>query len=102
MKNIENINVEQEGVLFKGNYHFLNNTDFDKLLKRVSSNDYNIIKLGTDIYIRFNGDLSDLGNEIGMKVSDYINHGELGYEKEDFISGFKHGLSVADGTHDLL
>lgn len=44
------------------------------------------------------GDLSDVGNEIGLVIGKYLKD-ETGYEKEDFIGGFNHGLSLIDGTH---
>ena len=44
------------------------------------------------------GDLSDVGNEIGLVIGKHLKN-EIGYEKESFISGFNHGLSLIDGTH---
>lgn len=44
------------------------------------------------------GDLGDIGNEIGIIVAKYFSN-DLGYEKEDFFSGLKHGISLTDGTH---
>lgn len=44
------------------------------------------------------GDLSDLGNEIGIIIGQYTND-KMGYEKEDFIAGINHGISISDGTH---
>ena len=44
------------------------------------------------------GDLSDLGNEIGIIIGQYTND-EMGYEKDDFVSGVHHGISISDGTH---
>jgi hypothetical protein len=52
-----------------------------------------------DVYIKFNGDLSDLGNDIGLNIGEYINENKLGYEKDDFISGIQHGVSIIDGSH---
>lgn len=48
-------------------------------------------------YVR--GDLSDIGNEIGIVIGKYINKKEMGFELEDFITGLKHGISITDGTH---
>jgi len=42
-------------------------------------------------------DISDIGNEIGIAVGKYIVKHNL--DKEDFISGIKHGISLKDGTH---
>jgi hypothetical protein len=47
----------------------------------------------------YDGDLSDIGNEIGIVVGKYINEKEPGYEKNFFIHGVKHGISLSDGTH---
>jgi hypothetical protein len=44
------------------------------------------------------GDLSDLGNEIGIIIGQYTND-KMGYEKDDFVSGVRHGISISDGTH---
>ena len=46
-----------------------------------------------------NGDVSDIGNEIGIIIGKYISRESFGWEKEDFISGLNHGISLADGTH---
>jgi hypothetical protein len=45
-----------------------------------------------------NADLSDLGNEIGFILGDIIKD----MDDEDiqtFITGFKHGVSLTNGTH---
>lgn len=47
----------------------------------------------------YNGDLSDVGNEIGIIIGDFIDIDKNGYNKEDFIHGIKHGISLKDGTH---
>jgi hypothetical protein len=46
-----------------------------------------------------NGDLSDIGNEIGIVIGKYINKKDMGYELGSFVSGVKHGVSLTDGTH---
>lgn len=46
-----------------------------------------------------NGDVSDIGNEIGIILGKYINEKEMGWELDSFISGIKHGISITDGTH---
>ena len=45
------------------------------------------------------GDLSDLGNEIGIAIGEYHEENNLQYDIKDFISGLKHGLSLTNGTH---
>lgn len=48
--------------------------------------------------IKYKGDISDLGNEIGVCVGNtYENMTEE--EINDFISGFIHGVSLTNGTH---
>lgn len=42
------------------------------------------------------GDLSDIGNEIGTVIGKYCD-GENTIE--DFIRGLRHGVSLANGTH---
>jgi hypothetical protein len=46
-----------------------------------------------------NGDVSDIGNEIGIILGKYISDNSFGWEKDDFISGINHGISIANGTH---
>ena len=48
--------------------------------------------------VKYNGDLADVGNEIGFAIGKYISD-EMGYDLEDFIAGLKHGISLVDGTH---
>jgi hypothetical protein len=43
-----------------------------------------------------NGDVSDVGNEIGIVLGDFI-HTES--ELQDFIHGIRHGMSLTNGTH---
>lgn len=43
-------------------------------------------------------DLSDIGNHVGIAVGEIMSDKE-GFDKEDFIRGFKHGISLTDGTH---
>jgi hypothetical protein len=43
-----------------------------------------------------NGDISDIGNEIGVAIGEYLSTEE---ELDDFITGLKHGISLKNGTH---
>ena len=45
------------------------------------------------------GDISDIGNEIGIILGKYIDENDHGWDKEGFISGLNHGISLTDGTH---
>jgi hypothetical protein len=42
------------------------------------------------------GDLSDLGNEIGIVIAKHFDEDNT---VNDFITGLKHGISLTDGTH---
>lgn len=41
-------------------------------------------------------DMGDVGNLIGIALGKYLK------DKSDFIDGFKHGVSIIDGTHSKL
>lgn len=43
-------------------------------------------------------DFTDLGNTIGIIIGKYIND-KMGFDKDSFIQGVKHGISLSDGTH---
>ena len=45
---------------------------------------------------RYEGDLSDVGNEIGIVIAEYFDEENT---VDDFIHGLKHGISLTDGTH---
>ena len=49
--------------------------------------------------VEYDGDLGDIGNEIGIAIGEFVSKDELGYETEDLIHGIKHGISLIDGTH---
>lgn len=66
-------------------------SDFKEILKEVSDK---LIEVHYD-----NGDLGDVGNEIGIVIAKWIDNKKMGYELDDFISGLKHGISLIDGTH---
>jgi hypothetical protein len=46
--------------------------------------------------VGYDGDLSDIGNEIGIVIAKYFDEENT---VEDFIHGLKHGISLTDGTH---
>jgi len=64
--------------------------DFNKVIQRL------IIQLEM---ISYKGDLSDIGNEIGVVIGKHIEKNKMGCELEDFMHGIKHGISLVDGTH---
>ena len=43
-----------------------------------------------------NGDLSDVGNEIGIVLGNYIENEK---EFKELITGIRHGISLTNGTH---
>ena len=47
--------------------------------------------------VKYEGDLSDIGNEVGIAIAKYIDEDNT---IEDFIHGLRHGVSLVDGTHD--
>ena len=56
----------------------------------------NRIKTQLDEVNYDNGDISDIGNEIGIAIGEYLSTEE---ELKDFIHGLKHGISLKNGTH---
>jgi hypothetical protein len=59
-----------------------------------------LISLGNDLTkVNYNnGDIGDIGNEVGFKLGSILknlNDDEI----NDFIHGFKHGVSLTNGTH---
>jgi len=61
-------------------------TKIEKIINEIKSSEY------------YKGDLSDLGNNIGILVGKYLSN-DLGFEEDDFMSGLKHGISISNGTH---
>ena len=45
-----------------------------------------------------NGDISDIGNEVGFQLGSLLKD-MTENEIKDFISGFRHGVSLTNGTH---
>jgi len=75
----------------KINFNFMEQeTDFQRTLKLITS------KLDNVPYN--NGDISDIGNEIGIAVGSILEN--ISEEEiNNFISGFRHGVSLTNGTH---
>ena len=46
--------------------------------------------------VKYDGDLSDIGNEIGIVIGKYLDENNT---IEDFIRGVRHGVSLTNGTH---
>lgn len=44
------------------------------------------------------GDMSDIGNEVGIQLGSILKD-MTEDEIYDFICGFKHGVSLTNGTH---
>lgn len=49
--------------------------------------------------ISYEGDISDIGNEIGIAIGKHVGENKIGYELDSFIHGVRHGVSLVDGTH---
>ena len=47
--------------------------------------------------IKYRGDISDLGNEVGYCVGKVLNMNEQ--DTNEFITGIRHGISLTNGTH---
>ena len=43
---------------------------------------------------RYKGDISDIGNEIGIVIGKYTED-----DVKDFKFGLEHGISLSNGTH---
>jgi len=43
-----------------------------------------------------NGDISDIGNEIGVVLGRYVDKEQ---DFKDFIQGLRHGISLTNGEH---
>jgi len=43
-----------------------------------------------------NGDLSDVGNEVGIAIGNYVTTEK---EFKDFVHGLRHGISLTNGEH---
>jgi len=46
------------------------------------------------------GDLSDIGNEIGMVIGKFIDEKLPGFEKESFLHGINHGIDQSKGKDE--
>jgi hypothetical protein len=62
--------------------------NFQHILKQISES---LSKVSYD-----NGDLSDVGNEIGIVLGRYIDKEQ---DLKDFIQGLRHGISLTNGEH---
>lgn len=48
--------------------------------------------------INFELDLGDVGNEVGIRVGNMVKN--MTQEQiQEFINGFRHGVSLTNGTH---
>ncbi len=66
--------------------------DFNKTIKELGE------KL-TDVNY-YNGDVSDIGNEIGYILGNILKNMKE-TDIKDFIVGFRHGVSLTNGTHSI-
>ncbi len=63
-------------------------SNFQHILKQISES---LSKVSYD-----NGDLSDVGNEVGIAIGNYITTEQ---EFKDFVTGLRHGISLTNGEH---
>ena len=52
----------------------------------------------SDKKIKYQGDISDFGNEVGFALGGIIKNMKES-QISDFITGLKHGISLTNGTH---
>lgn len=62
-----------------------------------------ILKISQDLEkvgegMQYCGDISDIGNEIGFIIGSNF-HNMTEEQITDFIHGFRHGVSLTNGTH---
>lgn len=62
--------------------------NFQHILKQISES---LSKVSYD-----NGDLSDVGNEVGIVLGNYITTKQ---DLKDFVHGLRHGISLTNGEH---
>ena len=62
--------------------------NFQHILKQISES---LSKVSYD-----NGDLSDVGNEVGIVLGNYITTEQ---DLKDFVHGLRHGISLTNGEH---
>lgn len=62
--------------------------NFQHILKQISES---LSKVSYD-----NGDLSDVGNEVGIAIGNYVTTEK---EFKDFVTGLRHGISLTNGEH---
>lgn len=65
----------------------------EKINKKISSRLKCLLNRDEQLFIQ-GGDLSDLGNLIGIAVGSYIENNSNGYELEDLYSGIEHGIDL--------
>jgi len=64
--------------------------DFKKTTNKISEHLNNLKN--------YNGDISDIGNEVGHAIGKILEN-MTEDEINSFITGFKHGVSLTNGTH---
>ena len=77
-----------------------NQRDEDQLPDTMQNTLYQVVSnLGKTMdTIKYYGDISDLGNEIGYAVGNTVKN-MTERETRHFIFGIQHGISLTNGTH---
>lgn len=71
-------------------------TNFEMALLDIKNNLETFFRNSQDYSVSC--DLGDIGNEIGFTIAKHFSS-KMGFDKESFISGINHGISLVDGTH---
>lgn len=59
---------------------------------------YSIKRVFEDLLKNYKGDLSDVGNAVGQVIAQHFKDA-IGFNKQSFLDGLDHGISLMDGTH---
>jgi len=74
------------------------NVKIKKSIKKIIHK-FHVLSLENEVYNKNNfTDMSDLGNEVGYVIGNVFSK-MTEEEIKDFIFGFKHGVSLTNGTH---
>lgn len=69
--------------------------------KKIISRLKQLIEKDEEVLIR-SGDLSDLGNWIGIAIGPYIEKDSMGYELNDLDAGIQHGIDLAKNHSEYI
>lgn len=90
LENLDSNGGNPNGDPIKVNSHGDREIDFSAICKGVAAH--------LEVVPYNNGDLSDLGNEVGLALGKMLEK-MSGEEMRTFVMGFNHGVSLTNGTH---